>query len=513
MASAIGQRVLQDGGNAVDAAVGTALALAVTYPQAGNLGGGGFLMAHMDGESHFLDYRETAPRGAVADLFLEDGRITNKTVLGGASVGVPGTVAGLSIALSRFGTWSWDRILSLVIPMAETGVWLTSRQSACLELYRESLSTFESTRKIFVPGGRVPQPGSLFRQPELAWTLRQLADHGPEAFYVGEIARKIAEEVRRNGGVLDLEDLASYSPRWRAPLTRTAFGRKIFAPSLPSAGGLVLVLSLGLLEANGYGTLPRGSLERADLLARIFRVAFAFEHRNSGDPDYLDPARVDQAYGIVEGDLNLGDLERLEARLPEAAKRSDMARSCTTHFSVIDRHGNAVSNTYTLNTMFGSKLMVDGAGFLLNNCLDDFRIGDAPNWYDLLQGDRNQLRPNYRPVSSMTPVILTKDGKAELIVGGSGGPRIPTSVAQMITGVLQDGLTLGEALRAPRVHHQLFPDEVALELNVPESIAEGLSKLGHRVARVTQLGIGAAIRRNENDEISAILDGRFGDFW
>jgi gamma-glutamyltranspeptidase/glutathione hydrolase len=520
LASSIGARVLREGGNAVDAAVATGLALTVTYPQAGNIGGGGFLMLHTpSGEVHFLDYRETAPaKVKPEDLLSEDGRLSNRSVLGGMSVGVPGTVAGFAAALEKFGSMAWDRIVAMVIPLAESGVWLTTRQATCLDLYRESLSHFESTRRYFTSNGVAPAPGTLFVQSDLAATLRELAEQGPRAFYEGSIARKIAKEIAEDEGVLDLDDLAGYQPKWRQPLHRKFLDWHVFTPSLPSAGALVVQLTLGLLESQGIREMPRDSVERHDLLARAFRVAFGFEHRMSGDPDFLDPARVEQCYGEAESDKLREDLALLESRLPaqESLRGTPTrTRSNTTHFCVIDKQGMAVSNTYSLNTMFGSKLAVGGAGFLLNNGLDDFRIAaNVPNWYDLLQGDRNQLRPGYRPVSSMTPTIVVSRGKVEIVLGGSGGPRIPTAVVQTLLGVLSDRTTLGDAMRAPRVHHQLFPDETAIEMNVPERIATGLAAKGHNVVRVPQLGIEAGIRRDPvNDEITAILDTRFGDFW
>jgi len=510
-----GAAVLREGGNAVDAAVATGLALAVTYPQAGNLGGGGFLVVHDRGDTRFLDYREVAPRKIAPGLLLErDGRLSDRSVLGGLSVAVPGTVAGLAEARDRLGTWSWDRLVSLVIPMADKGVWLTTRQASCLELYRESLSRYESTKRYF--GGENP-PASLFAQPDLATTLRELADDGPRAFYEGRTARKIVAEIAKDGGVLDLEDLGAYRPKWRTPLRRRFLGSEVVTPSLPSAGARVGQLTLGQLESLGVRELPRGSAERYDLLARIFRVAFAFEHRLSGDPEALSASDLDEVHSMAQAPLGAADLPRLERMLPdvESLRGLPKARHSTTHFCVMDRAGMAVSNTYTLNTMFGSKLAVDGAGFLLNNGIDDFRVAEnIPNWYELLQGERNQLAPGRRPVSSMTPSIVLTKGKVEVVIGGSGGPRIPTSIVQTLVAVLADRAGLGDAIRSPRVHHQLFPDETAIEINIPESVANGLTAKGHRVVRAPQLGIEAGIRRDpDSDELSAILDSRFGDFW
>jgi len=509
VASAVGARVLREGGNAADAAVATALALAVTYPQAGNLGGGGFLLHHgAGGEVSFLDYRETAPR-KLERAHFHHGEAA--TVLGALSVAVPGTVAGLAQLLERFGTFSWERLVGYAAELAETGVWLTARQAGYLELHGPMLSRFESTRRCFFPDGNPPLPGTLHRQPELAATLRTLAAEGPRSFYEGFIARAIAREIARGGGVLDEQDLAGYAPVWRTPLRRRFLGAEIFTAAAPSAGGPVLDLALALLDGNGAHRLERGSVERLDLMARIFRVAWARRWPYAGDPD----ARADEPRTVLPvGDegVDLPVLERAVAA-PPAGDDPVGRRASTVHFCVADAQGNLVSNTYSLNTMFGSKLVVDGAGFLLNNSIDDFAVDpDLPNWYETAYSPANRLAPGRRPSSSMAPTVVRANGRT-LALGGSGGPRIPTLVAQVLLGVLGDGLLLADALAEPRVHHQWVPDQLAVDRRVPAATAQALTARGRPVVRMPLLGLGAGIDRSDGrgeGTLVAALDDRMG---
>jgi gamma-glutamyltranspeptidase/glutathione hydrolase len=508
---------LREGGNAVDAAVATALALAVTYPQAGNLGGGGFLLLSRGEEVHFLDYREVAPRGLTADKFHASSLVeAGPSVLGALSVGVPGTVAGLAAAHERFGQLSWDRVVEPAIALAERGNWLTSRQARYFELYHDTLERFPSTRRYFLdPSGTPLKPATLFCQPDLAKTLRQLAERGPSAFYAGPIADQIVAEIASHGGVLDREDLAGYQAKWRDPLSLTFQGRKVFSPALPSAGGGVVNLCLGFLETLGAGSLPPDSVERLELYGRVFRLAFAIRGRLAGDPDHLDPVETKEVAARLGVRTSRDELERLEAEFlshpAPIATGLQRQQANTTHFCVLDQEGNAVSNTYSLNTMFGSKLAVGGAGFLLNNCIDDFGIArDQPNWYELVQGERNQLCGGRRPVSSMTPCLVMNDGRVELVVGGSGGPRIPTLVTQIIASIVLDRMSLDEAVRRPRVHHQYQPAELIVEHRMPQATADKLVERGNTITRAPMLGIGAAIyRKIEDDQLAAVLDSRF----
>ena len=509
IASAIGKRVLNEGGNAIDAAIAVSFALAVTYPQAGNLGGGGFMMIHLEGgESHFLDYRETSPRKARPDEYSDP----NTSVVGAKAVGVPGTVAGMAEALARFGRWSWDRIVSLCIPLAETGTWVTTRQGSAYQVYSSELERFPSTRDAFFTAGRPPAPGHLLVSPDLARTFRDLAEEGPEVFYTGRIAALIEAEVKRGGGSLDLEDMAGYKPRWRDPVRTSFRSHELITPPLPSTGGFIIKQSIDLIESVGGEYLPFGSAEHVVLIARAFRAAFALRREIGLDPDHLDP---EQAARIAELYTKKIDLDTVEDALlneqdVEERHPPETPRHSTTHFCVLDREGNAVSNTYSLNTLFGAKLVVSGAGFLLNSSMDDFYLGDdRGNWYSLLDGEANLLRAARRPVSSMAPTILTHRGKVRLLIGGSGGPRIPTMITQILLAI--DELSLLEAMQTPRIHHQFRPNAVQFEPGLPEAILAALSRSGFRLIEQRALGIGAGIKwLPESNEIGACLDPRFG---
>jgi gamma-glutamyltranspeptidase/glutathione hydrolase len=554
IASAIGAGVLRQGGNAMDAAVATSIALAVTFPQAGNLGGGGFMLyAPAAGSPQFLDYRETAPANVRPELFLRDGmRDEARSTHGALPVGTPGTVAGLSEALRRFGTWSWEKVVTPSIELARHGTWLTTRQARYLELYTEMFRPFSSTSRAFMPNGHTPLPGALFAQPELGHTLERLAIEGPRHFYEGELARKIAKTVAEHGGVLTERDLAVYEPVWRTPLERSFLGRRVIAPSLPSGGGVVLLASLGLFEAEGFGETALGSVERYLAYARVMRVAFALRGALIGDPEHLAPPTLAEARAIAERRYARGDLARLARELAHAPSPRVGNEQNTTHLCVLDPHGNAVSNTYSLNTIFGSKLVVDGGGFFLNNSLDDFSLADgAPNWYELSDGKENRIAPGKRPVSSMCPALFLfgpdaepdKRGAAELVLGGSGGPRIPSLIFQIAQAALGDGLTIEDAVRQPRVHHQHRPDELvaeeaigdlksaALAAAVLAADENGVPSVAARYAETPLLGIAAGLRvggplppgnprlpavsspagatLERRDALSAVLDSRF----
>lgn len=524
-ASAVGARVLRQGGNAMDAAVATSLALAVTYPQAGNLGGGGFLLHKpKGGEASFLDYRETAPRRLTSELFLHEGaRDERRATRGGLPVATPGTVAGLAEALAKHGSWSWKDVVTPALELARRGVWLTTRQSRYLELYTDVFSEFEPTARTFLPGGVPLLPGELFVQPELAWTLERLAEEGPRTFYEGELGERVVRTVRAYGGVLDMDDLRDYTPVWREPLHRTFLGRAVVAPSLPSGGGIVLLACLGLFEAEGLSLTPPNSVERLSAYGRVMRVAFKLRGALLGDPDRLAPATQARAREIAERGFARGDLGRLERSLAEVDSRLGGEQN-TTHLCVIDSAGNAVSNTYSLNTIFGAKLVVDGGGFFLNNSIDDFSLADgAPNWYELADGKDNRLEPGKRPVSSMTPSLFLRDEQrtspVELVIGGSGGPRIPTLIFQIAQATLGDGLPLEESVRQPRVHHQDAPHELAVEEALRPAIRQAVeagskATLGP-VVTTPVLGVCAALHvaqagpQTGSPTLSAVLDSRF----
>lgn len=520
-ASAVGTRVLLEGGNAVDAAVATGIALAVTYPQAGNIGGGGFMTIARTGdpEVYFLDYRETAPKAIRPAAFIDpDGRRSIRSVKGALPVGIPGTIAGFAEALRRFGTMGWDRLLGLSIDLAERGFWLTTRQAAYMNRYAHTFGDYASTRACFPSheaGGYLP--GTQFCQPELAQALRRLADAGPEDFYRGTTADCIVSQIAEDGGVLSHADLADYRAIWRPPYHCQFAGRSIYTAPLPSGGGLVIGAALGLLESSGFRDTPRASQERYAILARAFRVAFALRHRFAGDPDHLPEEVVDKVRAFAEQSYGANDLAELERAYvhQDTALLEPLRLTNTTHFSVLDAEGNAVSNTYSLNTLFGSKLVVGGCGFLLNNCLDDFRIGDdTPNWYGIIDGARNALAPERRAVGSMAPTIVRNPNSldVEMVIGGSGGPMIATLVTQIVAGVFGDQRALPEAVAEPRVHHQYLKAELKVEKRIPPEKVLGIDLDNEPVVPALQLGIAAGIHKNENGQLSSVLDNRFATY-
>ncbi len=509
--------MLWEGGNAVDAAVATGLALAVTYPQAGNIGGGGFmLVAPKNSKVEFLDYREAAPKNIdIGDYVESDGQRSAQMVLGAKSVAVPGTVAGFAEALKRHGTMSWDRILTGIIDLAEQGVTITSRQASYLKAYAELLSRFPTTREIF---GQRMYPASRFCQPDLGRTFRCLAEYGPEDFYKGRVAELLVEEIQRGEGSLSMADMEAYQPKWRPPLACQAFGRTIWTAPFPSGGGLVVHLTMRILEQLGYRTLKRRSLERYMLLVRAFRVAFWIRQTHAVDPDFLTDHQRSDVEELLERPITWPLLEEWENKLRQdlalLKSQSTQDRSAsknTTHFCVLDAEGNAVSNTYSLNTLFGSKLVVSGAGFLLNNTIDDFGIpGATPNWYGIFDGDRNKLAGGRRPVGSMAPTFVEREGKAEVVIGGSGGPTIPTMVVQSLLEMLLDKRPVAAALAEPRVHHQHSKAELKLEHNIPETIRNTLFLDDDPRVFVPKIGIGAAIHKDlKSGQLAAVLDPRF----
>lgn len=516
MASSVGAQVLRRGGNAVDAAVTTALALAVTYPQAGNLGGGGFmLMRSNDGDVHYLDFREVVPKQINPAVFLDDEHWRNEgTVLGANAVCVPGTISGLASALETHGTWEWDQVLSVVIDLAEVGVWMTTRQASYVRMYEHHLMRFPTTRDTFLNKGEAPLPGTLWRQPDLAWTLRELAHNGPHSFYTGAIADRIVDTIHSYGGPLNHEDLADYRAVWRNPLAGRFFDKTVYTAAPPSGGGLVVLLSTAVLEAAGVRDVPPNSPERFQMLARSFRVAFEARRQLTADPDTADALQVKRNNEVLERCVSLAhDLDELEDYLglndPDRNSRYVFDdHKNTTHLCVLDGAGNAVSLTYSLNTLFGSKLVPRGCGFLLNNSVDDFSIGGVPNYYGLVDSRRNELMPGRRATGSMAPTLVLDGDKIELILGASGGPRIPTVVVQLLVHVLCDDEILPIAMRAPRVHQQHVDNEVWVEPTMPKSIQQGLLDLGLEVSRHARLGIGAGIQKWQGG-VYAALDFRF----
>lgn len=471
IASQIGVDIMREGGNAVDAAVAVGLALAVTWPSAGNLGGGGFMMIRLpDGTTEVIDYRERAPLAATSDMYLDDeGEVVeDASTVGALAAGVPGTVAGLAMALERHGTLSWEQVIEPARRLAEEGFPVSWHFARTLDDEKNAklLSRFEETRRIFLNNGDPVDTGEIFRQPDLASTLARLKEQGPREFYEGRTAELIVAEMDRSGGIITLEDLKRYEPTLREPLRGSYRGYEILSMPPPSSGGAILLEMLHVLEPFDLEALGHNSAAYLHLLVETMKRAFADRAEHMGDIDFVD-VPLDWVLS-AERAAEIRSSIDLERATPSSAVRPGqpvrVEPKSTTHFTVVDEAGAMVSNTYTINETFGSGLTVTGAGFLLNNEMDDFtaKVG-VPNLYGLIQGEVNAIEPSKRPLSSMTPTIVLKNGKPFLGVGSPGGPRIINAVLQVILNVIDHGMNVQEAVSAPRFHHQWLPDEIRWE--------------------------------------------------
>lgn len=475
--------VLAAGGNAVDAAVATAFMLAVTYPDAGNVGGGGFATVWFGGKSYFLDYRERAPGAATANMYL-DGKgqvIPDASTVGSRAAGVPGTVMGLWQLHHRFGRLPWKRDLAPAIRQAREGF----EVSPMLAERREAESRRLAGRTNFERYFGAATAGSLLRQPELARVLERVAAKGPQGFYAGETARLIVAHMKRDHGLISAKDLASYRAVWREPLTAEWNGYTVVTAPPPSSGGIGLLGLLGMRVAASklFEGVALNSPQYIHLTAEMEKRIFADRAEYLGDPDYAKvPAAqlTDPAYIAKRArEINPDKPSPTDAVHPGIADHHN-----TTHFSVTDRSGNAVSNTFTLNDDFGSGAVVDGAGFILNNEMDDFSVKPGtPNIYGVVGGDANAIAPGKRPLSTMTPTILLKDGRVALVIGTPGGSRIMTSVFQVISNWHDFRLPLKDAVAALRVHHQLLPPDLIFEepyRHVDDATRQALIARGYR---------------------------------
>jgi gamma-glutamyltranspeptidase / glutathione hydrolase len=489
-ATRIGVDVLKRGGNAVDAAVAVGFALAVTLPKAGNLGGGGFMLVHLArrNETVAIDYRETAPAAATRNMFLgPDGTPDPKKSRDtGLSVGVPGTVAGLALALERYGSGGFA-LADLIAPaerLAHEGIPVEDDLADSLPASAGRLGRFPPTRAVFFNGERPLGRGERLLQPDLAATLGAVARSGPDAFYRGDTAARIVAAVREAGGVMGEADLAGYKPVLRTPMRGTYRGNEIVSMPPPSSGGVHLIEILNILEGFDLARAGAGSAEAIHLAAEAMKPAYADRAAWLGDPDRVKVP--------VRGLTSKSYAENLRAAIdPMHARQADAVTAGnplpyesdqTTHFSVVDAEGNAVANTYTLNFSYGLGLVAAGTGILLNNEMDDFAAkAGAMNAYGLVGGDANSVAPGARPLSSMTPTFMFRDGKLVLVTGSPGGSRIITTVLQVVLGIVDFGLNIAEAVAAPRVHHQWRPDALLVETGLsPDSLAK-LRERGQRV--------------------------------
>jgi gamma-glutamyltranspeptidase/glutathione hydrolase len=498
-ASQVGADIMRQGGNAVDAAVATGFALAVVHPGAGNIGGGGFMLVRFaNGETHFVDYREKAPKAATRDMYLDaQGNVIPKaSLLGYKAIGVPGSVAGLVYAEKHWGKLGLKVVMKPAIRLARAGVKLTYEEAA--SMHNRELADFPDSKRIFQRNGTYYEAGELFRQPELAKTLERIAAK-PDDFYKGALARELADEVQRGGGLITAQDLADYEVKERPPIRGIYRGYEVISAPPPSSGGITLTETLNILEGYDLARLGNRSADAIHLTAEAFRRAFYDRAQFLGDPDFsqLPVAQlIDKKYaGKWRESLDLlkasdskelqrpsgfGELSRPAASL---APYIGPEPENTTHYSVVDPQGNAVAVTTTLNDGFGSRVTAGKLGFLLNDEMDDFTSKPGvPNGYGLIQGEANAIGPGKRPLSAMAPTIVLKDGKLFLVLGSPGGPRIISTVANVLMGVVDYGLDIQQAVNAPRFHHQWEPDVISVERTgmSPDTI-KLLESRGHRI--------------------------------
>lgn len=496
LASDIGLKILKDGGNAVDAAVAVGFALAVTLPRAGNIGGGGFMMIYdaKQGKTVALDYREKAPSSASRDMYLDkDGNaVSDLSLYHGLAVGVPGTVAGLLKALDDHGTMSRGQVMAPAIALAENGIEVTAGLSESLEALSDRLQKWPSTKKIFFkPDGSVYQPGELLRQPELAKSLKLIAAEGSDGFYKGETARKLVKAVNEAGGNMSLQDLANYRAIARVPVKGDYRGYEIVSMPPPSSGGIHIVQILNILEGYPLKDYGQNSAQTIHLMSEAMQLAYADRAEYLGDSDFIDvPASglTSQAYADKLRSL-INPNKATPAATIKANNPLPYESDQTTHFSIVDKDGNAVANTYTLNFSYGTGLVAEGTGILLNNEMDDFSAKPGvPNGYGLIGGDANAVEANKRPLSSMSPTLVFKDSKPYIVTGSPGGSRIITTVMQVISNVIDHDMNIAEATHAPRIHDQWLPDEIRIEKALNVDTIKKLESMGHKVSPQAAMG-------------------------
>ncbi|HBB87685.1 MAG TPA: gamma-glutamyltransferase [Blastocatellia bacterium] len=474
LAARLGVEVLQRGGNAIDAAVAVAFALAVTHPAAGNLGGGGFMMVRLrNGKTTAIDYREMAPAAATRNIYLDQhGNLIKGdggSLLGFRASGVPGTVRGMELALKKYGSGklSWAQLIEPARQLAAKGFPVSHALAKALAKKKPQFELYEDSRKIFLDNGKTYQEGAVFRQPDLAATLARLQRNGAREFYEGMTARLIAADMKRHNGLITLADLKGYVAKERKPVRGTYRGYEVITMPPPSSGGVVLIEMLNILEGYDLKQMGAASADRYHFMAEAMRRAYADRAEYLGDADF--------AAVPVSGLIDKNYAKRLRATInPEHASTSAEIRfgnppglesGSTTHFTIVDAEGNAVANSYTLNDSYGSKVVAKGTGFLLNNEMDDFsaKPGTA-NLYGLIQGERNAIAPHKRPLSAMTPTfVLRRDGSLWFALGSPGGATIINTVLQIITNIIDYDMNLQQAIDAPRIHNQWLPDEVAYE--------------------------------------------------
>ncbi|MEX9869435.1 gamma-glutamyltransferase [Providencia huaxiensis] len=495
LASQIGADILKSGGNAIDAAVAVGYAQAVVNPCCGNIGGGGFMTIHLaDGKDLFINFRETAPGAASADMYLDkDGQlIKDASLYGYLASGVPGTVKGLDYALEKYGTMSRQQVMAPAIKLAREGFTLTRADTDVLDTTTERFKQDPEVARIFLkPDGSAFQPGDLLVQTDLANTLEKIAQNGPSAFYEGEIPKIVEEASKKNGGILTAKDFADFTITDTAPVSCTYRGYQFISAPPPSSGGVTICQTLNILEGYDLKEMGFNSADYIHTLTEAMRHAYMDRNTFLGDPEFVD--------NPTEKLLSKAYAEELRKEIkPNQATPSTQVQPGmgphekpeTTHYSVVDEKGNAVSTTYTINGRFGSVVIPPGTGFFLNDEMDDFttKVGEK-NLYGLVQGERNSIAPGKRPLSSMSPTIVTKDGKVFLVLGSPGGSRIISITLQTALNIIDHGMPPQEAVNAPRIHHQWLPDEVYYEQRgISKDTLALLDKMGYKMVEQTPWG-------------------------
>ncbi|MCL2010245.1 MAG: gamma-glutamyltransferase [Synergistaceae bacterium] len=518
LADEIGQKILDSGGNAVDAAVAVGYALAVVLPSAGNIGGGGFALIYDAGkETVAVDFREKAPLASSRDMYLdEDGNvIPGAGTVGYKAAGVPGTVKGLNAMLSKYGTKSLEEIIAPAIQLAEEGFAVDGFEEMAMAEYADKFKMFESSGKYFLKAdGTSYKQGELLVQKDLAETLKRIAGEGDDGFYKGTTAKLIAGDMEKNGGLITLEDLEKYDIAWREPVKGTYRGYEIISMSPPSSGGTHLLQILNVMENANIGELGFASSETIRVMAEAMRYAYADRAEYMGDPDFVS-VPVAELTSKKYARLIYEKIKASEGATPSSEIKPGLSKlkegSSTTHYSVVDRNGKAVSVTYTINDLYGSGAAVMGAGFLLNNEMDDFSAKPGvPNIFGMVGGDANAIAPEKRSLSAMTPSLVLKDGKLFMVVGSPGGPRIITATLQVISNVIDHGMNISEAVVAPRIHMQWLPDELRYEkYGLVKDVADRLEDMGYTLAlRDTMGDVNAILVDTETGEVSGSRDPR-----
>ena len=491
LASEAGLAMLKKGGNAIDAAVATGFALAVTLPRAGNIAGGGFMLVHLAdaNEQVFIDYREMAPAAASRDMFLnEDGTVNKRKAYNSVSAaGIPGTVAGLIHALEKYGTLDLKTVMQPAIDLAEKGFAVPAALHLNLRSAAKRLGRNEEANRVYLGGvGTAPAIGALFKQPDLAATLKRVRDKGFDGFYKGKTAALIAAEMQRGGGVMNADDLASYRAIERKPVRASFRGYDIVSAPPPSSGGVHVSQILKLLEPYPIEDMGHNSAAYLHLLIESMKLAYADRSEYLGDPDRttIPIATLTSEPYLKKRRVLIKDDEATPSEIIKPGDVDDYESTETTHFAVVDQFGNVVTNTYTINFSFGSGIVVPGTGMLLNNEMDDFAAKPGfPNGYGLVQGEANAVSAGSRPLSSMTPTLVFKEGKPWVATGSPGGSRIITAVAQTLLNLMAFDMTLGMATSSPRIHHQWMPDMAMVEPGISEDTIRILEKSKHKILR------------------------------